>query len=1367
MAQLSTLSGVSLLPFLKQLHLSPTPSLNLELLTFPQFNHSKRKLTSADLLHLEEISSELRTAYSNPPSYRLFALLDGECVSLFSVDAGEELFHIGQCSAASIGGQSIFLSCDLPLLKRLFPPSLSEEVAALASSDPLLIAERALFNGLCCWILPQHEQSEALLTPLFHHFPNLKEEKDGQGQTLLHAAVVEGNLIAARALLKAGCNSTMTNLREETPLHLAASHGNPDLVTLFLELNSLEEKDSDGNTPLHLAIEHGHLESARLLLNAGAKIDCSNKNGDTPVDLALTSNQSELSLLLFQKSTSQPSSNSSSSSSPSDPEGATYLSFEAAYEEGDKEAQIFWLQRLAQIKIDKKELLIGAHLLNGALTLTENSSVRAQIFGQLERIERLFFEELFEKEAPLTRSSRLVYYREELRTIRAEFAERVSAGAPIEEAQRFLTLGYQSILISLIDEAIALTGESNLDGFSVMGLGSMARLEVAPYSDVEFAFLIKESSSERVDYLRRLSRLITLKMVNIGETKCEIIRFKRRVNGEDRPAVSLTSSGFSMDIGALCPNGKEGVYELIGTPSELAQLQTEEWLRANDAEIILVNAMTTVSPLYGEAALVVAYQQEIDKILNQERGGFFSRRKLRQVRALELLSGALSEFQPRLDQDKIDLRGFDVKKELYRLPQTVVSALALYSGIKSANTLDRVDELKERGLISEAGAVRLKEVFRLILKLRVQTHLFYKTERELLYYPREAIGEISEELLPISAELSREILDIYRTLVPLHERALAFLQNDERALASSALYDPSVGVYDDSQRRGFRYDAALSSAEGALALTPSSSSHANMGIVQLEVGGVKKAVTNFEESLLLLKKEHGDAPHPSVADALDNLGLAHRNLGDYVQAIACHKAALNMEKELYGDQPHPSIAATLNNLALAYEVSDDYQGAIETHEAALRMKREIYQDQPHPDLADSLNNLGATCRKKGDHQRAAQLYKESLAIKRRFYGTALHPDVAASLSNLGGVYCDLNEFNKSIKYYQQALEMQKKIYLDRPHSSIMTSLNGLGNLYDRLGNYELAIEYYESALKLGRELYGDAPHPDIADQLNNLGVSLKDRGRYQEAIENHQAALAMREKLHHDRPHSDLAASLANLGSVYTALGDIDQAIQFYERALKSLREVYKEEPHISIALVLNNLGVAYEASIQYEKAIESYEESLAIKRKIYQGRADSTIATTLNNLGSIYINLNRPSEAVKVCGESFEILRGLYGDGAHPATASTLNNLGSAFDLLYEDDQSVKCHSLALTMRRELHKGQPHVEVAESLNNLAITYYHMKHYQLAIDHFRSAYEIYSEKLGASHPQTQSVKPNLDKAVAALASAPSTSEGSRGLCLIS
>lgn len=1502
-----------LLPLLRALYLLPDLPSSLEGLTFPELffhepelNPSERKLSSIQLLDLERVSPQLREIYEEGPLMtRLFALLDGEQLTLFSVRKREELVQLGCSSVAAIGDHSVFISCDRRLLQRLFPSPLWEGLIALASSDPLSIAESSPIGAVRSWILTQEKQ-QPLLDSLFDHFPDLpnsqgllhliaeegkveairsaidhgvrpneidrnhqtplhravqagkvenavalitsgadKDPQDLDGKSPLHLALIQSNLSMVEALLEMGCDARLLTSHRENPLHLALSKGSIDLVGSLLRHPAsrewLNQVDSDGRgalhlavwgdpkpaivelllskgatvdlltpdgfTPLHWAATHGHLESGRLLLQAGARIDLFNENGDIPFDLALTSGQDELVGLFLGFGENLFSSASSSSSSPeplptsSDAEGAAYLAFEKAYESQNKRGQAFWLQKLAQIRIEKRDPLSAAHLLNASFVLAMASGVtpsyKAHLLNRLERIEERFLWETLQRKSPEDHRDYLAHYRNRLETVRSQFAERLVNRTVIEANQELLTQGYQEILISLIEESIRLIGKSPPDRFAVMGLGSMARREVAPYSDIEFAFLVEDNSPETMDYFRELSQLLTLKMVNMGETKCELLRFKRGKGGrEDRPAKSFVPTGFSMDIGGLCPAGKSGVYELIGTPNQLAQLQREKWLRSNSSEIILVNAMTTVSCLMGDLRLVAAYKKEVKKILDKKIVRTFWQGKiqtLRQVRALELIRGFVSEFEPRLDQDKIDLRGFDVKKELYRLPQTVISGLALYYDLKSSNTLEKIGELQEKGLISPAGADRLKQVFRSILTLRAQAHLFYKTECEILYHDRGEGAPEDERLFMISPEMKSELIEIYRTLVPLHRQAIDFLRGDKRSLRNASFYDSSVGTYNDRLRQNQQYAPALTSAEGHAALDPTSDAQWTLGRAQTDIGKNRESAKSFEETLRLLKNEHGDQPHPEIAAILKNLGIVYRILGENARAIDYLKQSLKMNMALYGDQPRPEIAAnlsnlgvvyqglgknlkaidyckqslkmgellygdqpnqeiasTLNNLGTAYRALGENSQAIDFFKKSLTMQLQLYGDQPHPEIAMSLMNLGCGYHALGDYAQAVSCLGESLAMKKELYGDHPHPEVANSLNNLATTYLALGKNDQAIHCLEQSLAMKKVLYEDSPHPSLVDSLLNLGNVYRALADYTRAISYYEESLKICNLIYSEKPHPNTSNILNNLGLVYRALGKCSEAIECHEQSLAMKRQLYGDQPHPDITASLVNLGMIYFTLGQNSQAIGYYMQSLVMMEKLYHSRPHPDIIKALNNLGGAYYALGKITQAAGYYKQSLKMGELFYGDRPHSDTAMSLMNLGTIYHTLGENSRATQYYKLSLAMKRKLYGNEPHPEVANSLNNLGALYLALGKSRKSIDYFEQSLAMSQQLYGDQPHFDTASTLGNLGAIYLALGNRFKAAELLQNSYEMFIKTVGKDHSSAKWVKGRLKAAKAQL-----------------
>ncbi|XP_051508105.1 putative ZDHHC-type palmitoyltransferase 6 [Myxocyprinus asiaticus] len=113
---------------------------------------------------------------------------------------------------------------------------------------------------------------------------------DEQGKTSLLHAVGGGSVIAMQYLWETGMfRFSDADNYQVTPLHLAASTGNTDVVRYLLRANRCtpEALDHQGATALHVAAEKGMIEVCWLLLkSAGLHIlHMKNHTGLTPLDL--------------------------------------------------------------------------------------------------------------------------------------------------------------------------------------------------------------------------------------------------------------------------------------------------------------------------------------------------------------------------------------------------------------------------------------------------------------------------------------------------------------------------------------------------------------------------------------------------------------------------------------------------------------------------------------------------------------------------------------------------------------------------------------------------------------------------------------------------------------------------------------------------------------------------------------------------------------------------------------------------------------------------------------------------------------------------------------------------------------------------
>jgi len=132
------------------------------------------------------------------------------------------------------------------------------------------------------------------------------EGKDLSGCTPLLIAAQYGHVELVGYLLQKGANGHATDNMLDTALHWAAYKGSVQVCGLLLFRGELTwtTADSFGQTPLHLAALRGHTTTVRYLLSEGTLADgrtllyLKDKNGKTPLDLAITKNRPTVQALL-------------------------------------------------------------------------------------------------------------------------------------------------------------------------------------------------------------------------------------------------------------------------------------------------------------------------------------------------------------------------------------------------------------------------------------------------------------------------------------------------------------------------------------------------------------------------------------------------------------------------------------------------------------------------------------------------------------------------------------------------------------------------------------------------------------------------------------------------------------------------------------------------------------------------------------------------------------------------------------------------------------------------------------------------------------------------------------------------------------
>ena len=691
--------------------------------------------------------------------------------------------------------------------------------------------------------------------------------------------------------------------------------------------------------------------------------------------------------------------------------------------------------------------------------------------------------------------------------------------------------------------------------YAIMGVGSIALQQTTPYSDLEFAILMEDAPNEDEAtaeawraYFRKLTHLVHFRVINLGETVLPFSEYKISLD-------HLGRKGLNFDLGGKTPLGrKDKDYELIQPVEGMMEYLKNKDNKMEQMDKLLPFVLERTCYIYGDQGLHDAYlaaqrefwtscQDAAGKHAYQER----MRKKLLEgvseldhsqpgvVRKGREQPGDLRTVGPKLHPEDAG-RLYDVKQEIYRLPDRLLYGLATYYGLRPESAWDAVEQLKAQGIIgvddsAKQAAHRLKYAVSFATMLRLATYIRYGQQKEDLAgsASRADTKQIVSELFALPKEALQEngsLFKYYYTALALHSEMSGFfkvlhlrsqLQSDRELHRMLSGFSPggkytagkekgyfsSFGFYDTScavkiaiYNRLLHYEQAAKCAEGHLEKVKAgynqkklARTHHNLGVSYYHLGRFDQSFDHFKISLELLEGLYPDSD-PQVAAVLRSLGIAHYNLSEFQESLGYFERSLKMLQGLYQEK-NPETAQALSSVGAAHEQLESFQASLEYKQQALEMLQALYPDKD-PEVARTLLSLGDTYAAMGQLEASLDHKKKSLKMFKDLYGKS-HPEVARALLSLGESYALDRKLPESLEHKQEALAMSQNLY-GSSHPEVARALLSLGESYalsEKLEELRESEELKEQSWKMFQSFY-DATHPDVVRALGSLNEA---RGR--------------------------------------------------------------------------------------------------------------------------------------------------------------------------------------------------------------------------------------------------------------------------------
>ncbi|CAK8684796.1 unnamed protein product [Clavelina lepadiformis] len=310
--------------------------------------------------------------------------------------------------------------------------------------------------------------------------------------------------------------------------------------------------------------------------------------------------------------------------------------------------------------------------------------------------------------------------------------EKVSS---IKIIQTQITEQYKDMMKFLSRECEKIMGHSPCK-YSIVGMGSLARSEITPYSDFEHIILLEEGVQEKenyfemLEYFRWFSVIFQTIIINLEETiipNLAIPSFKHVAKpGEKGFFDAYTKRGISFDglMPYAChfPLGrmektikKQFTTEFIKPVSQMLKFfEMDEDLK-NGYNI--PNVLMNICQVYGDEQIYQQFSDGVKHVLQSNKPSHHQR-------VMQQLNEDLKNFDAFKSLNALHVNSkYDIKRLVYRSTTLFVAALGMLNSIHDGPSFAIIDQLNNKDIIDDKTAHLLSYAIAVSCEVRLKVYL--------------------------------------------------------------------------------------------------------------------------------------------------------------------------------------------------------------------------------------------------------------------------------------------------------------------------------------------------------------------------------------------------------------------------------------------------------------------------------------------------------------------------------------------------------------------------------------------------------------------------------------------------------------------